>query len=556
MKDSIILTGFSGTGKSAVGREVARSLGWRFVETDEEVVAQAGKSIADIFAQEGEPRFRELERQAVRVACQGERVVVSTGGGALIDAENRELMLNSGGVVVCLEARLQTIYQRLTGDGDDGSDATVRPLLAGPEPLERIRSLKEQRQSTYALAHWTVHTDDLTLDQVATEVLRGWRTIRDARAVAEMPSSSASLEEPICVVRTTSGAYPIYVGWELRQHLVQYLAQVGVHGTAYLIQDGAVARPHGRGVQVTLHEGGIEVHTFAVPSGETSKSLEMAHLIYQWLVGRRAERNHAILALGGGVVGDLVGYVAATFLRGMPLIQMPTTLAAMTDAAIGGKVAVNLPQGKNLVGAFYQPRAVIADLSTLATLPQREQVAGWAETIKHALILDAELLEELERKADVLLCLERDAVQRVVARSLALKAGVVAEDERETTGRRTILNYGHTVGHALEAATEYEAYLHGEAVAVGMAVAAELGRRLGVTPASLVERQAALLERFGLPQQCLGVDVAAILGAMELDKKTSAGSIGWVLLEDVGRPIIRHDVPLDLVRQVVSEFCK
>jgi 3-dehydroquinate synthetase len=244
--------------------------------------------------------------------------------------------------------------------------------------------------------------------------------------------------------------------------------------------------------------------------------------------------------------------VAATYLRGMPLVQVPTSLLAMVDASIGGKVAVNQRQAKNLIGAFYQPRLVFADVSTLQTLPERELTSGWAEVIKHALIMDEELLALLENHVDELRVLELAVTAQVVQRSVALKAQVVAEDEREVTGHRNILNYGHTIGHALESATGYGVLLHGEAVALGMVAAADIGRRLGVTPSDLADRQRALLERFSLPTRVCGIDPEDVLKAISLDKKTSDKSVRWVLLEDIAQPVLRSDVPLSLVRQVVE----
>jgi 3-dehydroquinate synthase len=254
------------------------------------------------------------------------------------------------------------------------------------------------------------------------------------------------------------------------------------------------------------------------------------------------------------MIGDLAGFVAATFLRGLPLVHVPTSLLAMVDASIGGKVAVDLPQGKNLVGAFYQPRLVVTDAAALKTLPPRELTAGWAEVTKHALIQDADLLALLEEAAPALTGLEPEITTEVVRRSVAIKAQVVSEDERETTGRRTILNYGHTVGHALEAAADYTGLLHGEAVAIGMTAAAQIGRRMEVTPPALVERQKALLERFGLPVKAPALSLDRVLDAIALDKKVSGKAVRWVLLADVGLPVLRQDVPEPLVRQVVAEL--
>ena len=548
MSDSrMILTGFSGTGKTEVGQEVARLLGWRFVDTDEEIVARTGKPIADIFAQEGEPRFRDLEREAVREACQLSRVVISTGGGALLDPESRALMLASG-LVVCLEAQPDTIYRRLSQGGGNGGQEAVRPLLAGPDPQERIRILKSERQWAYALAHWTVHTDSLTTQQVAQEVLRAWR----------MPVRGAAAEhdpELAAVVYTSAGACPVYVGWDiLESQLGRRLRDSGVAPVVYIISEEQVFGHHGGAVQRSLQQAEIPAHTFVFPPGEQSKTLQTAEHIYHWLAERRAERGHAILALGGGVTGDLAGFVAATYLRGMPLIQVPTSLTAMVDASVGGKVAVDLPQGKNLVGAFRQPALVLADVKTLTTMPQRELREGWAEAVKHGLILARELFETFEQKSKELLALEQGVTTDVIRRSVAIKARIVSEDERETTGRRTLLNYGHTIGHGLEAASGYRRYLHGEAVSIGMMGAARIGHRLGVTPHAVIQRQQALLESLGLPTRFQDVDVAAVLKALALDKKTTQGSIRWVVLEEIGRATTRQDVPEKLVREVLESL--
>ena len=312
-----------------------------------------------------------------------------------------------------------------------------------------------------------------------------------------------------------------------------------------------MAELHGGRLMDALAEGDFEPVMHALELSEARKTLEAAAELYDAFVAARAERRHTVLAFGGGVATDLGGYVAATYLRGMPLVHVPTSLLGMVDAAIGGKVAVNHRAGKNLVGAFYQPRLVVADAALLRTLPRREFVSGWAEVIKHALIMDTELLDWLEREAEALLALEPEPLTRVLRRSIALKAQVVSADERED-GLRMILNYGHTTGHALEAATGYDALLHGEAVAVGMVAAAHIARTLGLITPDEEARQNRLIARFGLPLRAPGIDVDAVLAAMSLDKKVSGTSLRWVLLDGLGRTVIRDDVPLELVRQAVS----
>ncbi|MDA0988593.1 MAG: 3-dehydroquinate synthase [Chloroflexi bacterium] len=550
MSNNLILTGFSGTGKSQVGRVIAQLQGWHFWDTDEEVVQASGKSIADIFEQDGKAHFRHLERQALARACAASGVVVSTGGGAIVDPDNYRVMAASG-VIVCLEATPETINSRLLQPTGDGEAVDVRPLLAGPDPIRQIRELKAQRQAYYDLAECVVHTDGLTVQEVASEAIELWKEKGTGAMKDGLPGESL----PAFVVEAASAAYPVFVDWGILDDVGKYLLEAGIRGPVYVITDSKVSELHGRQVMEALERSGIEVHSFTVPAGEASKTLATAGDIYTWLAERRCERGHAIIALGGGMVGDLAGFVAATFLRGVSVIQVPTSMAAMVDASIGGKTAVNLPAGKNLVGAFYQPRMVVADLNALKSLPPRELASGWAEAIKHGLILDASLFELFEERMEPLLNLEPDVTAEVVRRSMAIKGRVVEEDERETTGSRIILNYGHTIGHGLEAATGYTALLHGEAVSAGMVAAGEIGQQMGLISREAVERYTEVLKGFGLPISCPGVNPDDVMKAMEMDKKAMSKRINWVLLEDIGLTTVRSDVPDELVQQTVRDIC-
>ena len=356
------------------------------------------------------------------------------------------------------------------------------------------------------------------------------------------------------VVNHSGGSYPVVAGWGILDGLGDRLTGVGVKDSAYIITDDNVMNPYGRRVQRALQAAGIAAHCFIIPAGETSKSFELAQAIYNWLVELRAERGHAIVSVGGGVAGDLGGFVAATFLRGVPFVQVPTSMAAMVDASIGGKVAVNLPQAKNLVGAFYQPRGVYADVETLATLGKRELAEGWAEAIKHGFILDASLVDVFEEHAEALMNVEPEISTEVIRRSMAIKAEVVSQDERETLGIRILLNYGHTIGHALEASTEYGRFLHGEGVSVGMMGAARMACEMGLLSAEVVDRQQRLLERFSLPITAQGVAAESVLQAMSLDKKVQSGANRWVMLEEAGRATVRQDVPWELVERTVRDL--
>ncbi len=556
----IILTGFSGTGKSSVAPLVARALGWEAVDTDMLVKRAAGKPVADIFGDEGEDRFRELEAEALQDACSRANVVVAAGGGAVLRAESRRVMAD-GGFVVCLEARPETILRRL-GEGA-GSEPLDRPLLAGDDPLFRIRGLKASRQPLYALCDWTIHTDALSSEAVAAEVVRAYESVAvTVPAYAERLSGGVDVEGrapdgAACVVRTASRHYPVFVGWGALSQLGQLMRrEAGLARQAYVVSDEAVFHHYGDEIEGALRSAEIPCGSYTVPPGEASKSLETASHIYDWLIQRKAERGHTIVALGGGMVTDLAGHVAATFARGLPLVHVPTSLLAMVDASIGGKVGVNHPQAKNMIGSFYQPRFVLMDVATLRTLSSRELCSGWAEVIKHAFIADGDLLSFLDDNCDRILALEPETTTEAIRRSVAIKAAVVSRDEREETGLRTKLNYGHTLAHAIESASGYSRFLHGEAVAVGMTAAAEISVRVGLLVPEVADRQRRLLERYHLPTRADGLDRARVEAAMALDKKVEGKAIRWVLLKGVGSPVLRDEVPPEVVAEALDSLLR
>lgn len=551
MNNNLILTGFSGTGKSEVGLMIAQLWGWNFVDTDHEVTVIAGKSISEIFEQDGESQFRYLERQSVAVACNNSRAVIATGGGAIVDPDNYRAMAASG-TIICLDATPDTIDKRIQQLNSNLKKTDLRPLLADPDPVRRIKELKAQRQTYYDLADSTIHTDGLSIQEVAQEVYEHWHEVAQLGTRDGAPSRLL----PDFVVETTFSSSPVFVGWGLLDHIGKCLLDIGMRGPVYIITEPSLYELYGRQIHRAFESSGIEAHSFTVPPGEASKSLSVAESIYEWLAERRCERGHAIIGMGGGMICDLAGFVAATFLRGIPVIQVPTSLAAMVDASIGGKTAVNLPAGKNLVGAFYQPRLIMADLNTLRTLHTREIAAGWAEAIKHGLILDTSLFHLFEENVEALLSLEPTITEQLIRKSMSIKANVVEEDERETTGKRTLLNYGHTIGHGLEAATRYTELLHGEAVSIGMVGAATIGYKMGILSREAAERHTSILKRFGLPTSFPLADPNSVLSAIELDKKATSKLINWVLLQEIGRATVRSDVSMELVKQTVEDLCR
>jgi len=360
---------------------------------------------------------------------------------------------------------------------------------------------------------------------------------------------------PSFVVKTRSLTYPVYVDWGLTNKIGDCIKYINYDGPVYVIGDSNVLNMHGAYIEDCFNKAGIETNTKAIPAGEINKTLKVVQDLYGWLSEKRCERGHLVVAVGGGMIGDLVGFVSATFLRGIRFVQMPTSLAAMVDASIGGKTGVNLEVGKNLVGAFYQPRMVVADLDYLQSLPKRELASGWAEAIKHGLILDESLFHIFENKIKELLRLEPSITAEVVRRSMEIKGDIVAQDETETEGLRILLNYGHTVGHALEAATGYSSLLHGEAVSIGMVAAGKIGLRMGLLDSEALDRYTNVLEQFGLPTSISDVDHNKVLDAMSLDKKSASGQISWVLLNAIGDAMTSREVPGELVVSVVKETC-
>lgn len=353
-------------------------------------------------------------------------------------------------------------------------------------------------------------------------------------------------------VRASTGGYPVVVDSGALAQLPTWLKELGIGGRLWLISDSAVLPRYGAAIVDSLAESGYEARSMAVPAGEASKSLGVLDQLYTWMIGGGVERRDAVLALGGGVVGDLAGFAAASVLRGIAVIQLPTTLLAMVDSAVGGKTGVNHPLGKNLIGAFHPPRLVLADTDTLATLPPRELRAGMAEVIKHGVIRDAGLFELLEQRAAASQEAAAPIPADLIRRAVAVKVEVVTIDEREQ-GERITLNYGHTLGHAIEQLCEYR-LLHGECVAIGMDLAARIAVGMGLCDGALVERQRRLLAAYGLGVALPdGLDPDAILALTTRDKKVQAKRVRWVLPTAIGAVVIRNDVPEELVRAVLDQ---
>ncbi len=546
----IFLIGLSGGGKSTAGQLLAHRLQWDFVDTDDLIEARTGRRVTDIFREEGEQAFRVHELAAIREVCAREPVVVSTGGGAVTIAEARELM--GGGFVVWLSVSPEVAAARLAED-----PATAdRPLLAG-DAKGRLEALLQARAELYNTADSAIDVDDLPAELVASEIANLWAEWRRSPlSVSERgfgrsrPPSRVHQPHlaPAAVVRTPTDTYPVVVADGAFDALGELCRDSGLGGRAFIVSDTAVGPLFSSRAAESLKASGYTTAAFEIPAGEEHKTLETVGLIYDWLISHRVERTDFVVCVGGGVVTDIGGFAAATCLRGIAFVHVPTSLLGMADASIGGKTGVDHPRGKNLIGAFAQPKAVLIDPLLLRTLPERHLRNGWAELIKHGLILDAELFKDLEDAS-----IEGPPLMSaaLIARSVAIKAEVVSDDEREA-GRRTLLNYGHTVGHAIEAVTGYSSYLHGEAISIGMRAAAIISHEMGLLSADDLARQQTLFRTFQLPESAPGLSVEAVIEATLLDKKVRDGSVRWVLLEGIGHAVTRDDVPEDLVRRAVE----
>jgi shikimate kinase/3-dehydroquinate synthase len=534
----LVLVGLPGSGKSVVGKRIAQRHGATLIDLDELIERDSRRTIPEIFAAEGEPGFRARELAMVRSIGPADRDrrlrrVIATGGGTPVDPRNRWLLYR-GRVPVWLDSRPEALAQRLR------RSRNVRPLIAGRDPVAALRDLSSGRERFYSAA--------TRLNGMA-EVRAIVDTIEEL--VANGPGDATTLLQ----AETRVGRIGIGDG-NAGEALLAALRRFDARRAIVLTEPMAWSVA-GRAIESALIAAGLPVSTVLLPRGEAAKRLTVVEAASRELALLRAERGEPLIAVGGGALGDTVGVVAATWLRGVPLIHVPTTLVAQIDSSIGGKTAVDLPEGKNLVGAYHQPSDVIIDIRLLAALPPRERRAALGEAAKMAVLGDDRLFEILE--ADGVAIAEAEpsafdsgAVAELVERCAWAKVEIVCEDEREQ-GARITLNLGHSVGHALEAAAGYRDILHGEAVAFGLRAAARIGVAMGVTPPARAERIESVLTNLGLGAGRLPYPRATVKAALGMDKKHAGGRLRWILPTESG-VTTRSDVPVDVADAVIGEI--
>jgi shikimate kinase / 3-dehydroquinate synthase len=505
-----------GAGKSSAGRLLAQALDVPFWDLDAEIEARNRASIPHIFARYGEAGFRKRERKVLETLVSHPKGVISLGGGALLNPTSRSLV-ESRGPVICLDAPLDSLLNRLESTDQE------RPLLTG-DLRERLENLLSARASHYEDFPIRLNTDGISSAEIA------WQ---------------AQVRLGAFHVRGMGAGYDVRIKTRCLDLLGEALQGRGLGNPVVVVTDENIAPLHAGRALAALKSAGYFAHLTVIPPGESHKTLETVAAIWESFTQARLERGSTVIALGGGVVNDLVGFAAATYLRGVPWVTVPTSLLAMADASLGGKTGFDLQWGKNLVGAFYSPRLVLADPLILNTLPEAELCSGMAEVVKHGVISDPELFSLCASGWEAV----RNNLDEIVRRAMAVKVRVIQVDPYEQ-GARAALNLGHTLGHALEQASDYH-LRHGEAVSIGIVAAARLAEQTEVAETGLADEIAEVLERLGLPVEIpIDLDAGLVKAAMGLDKKRAGGKVRFVLPRRIGE--VQTGVDIDEFWQVLN----
>jgi shikimate kinase/3-dehydroquinate synthase len=524
-----------GSGKTTVGRALAKQLNKRFIDSDHEIEARTGVSISVIFEIEGEASFRQREADVIRDLTAQDGIVLATGGGAILNEDSRRY-LHERGTVIYLRAAISSILQRTRYDKS-------RPLLRTADPRKKLEELEAQREPLYQeIAHLVIDTGRPQIQFLMQTILTQLEQIPGALPLKNPLSMQQNAKQQTLQVKLGERSYPITIGPALLDSLD--ILSTNIRGQRIAIVTNTVVAPlYLAKLEDRLRALGKQVISIVLPDGEEHKTWTSLMLVFDALLEAKCDRTTTLLALGGGVIGDLTGFAASAYMRGLPFVQIPTTLLSQVDSSVGGKTGINHPLGKNMIGAFYQPQAVIIDIATLSTLNERELSAGLAEVIKHGAIIDSVFFDWIEANVAKLRAKDPVALEYAILRSCEIKADVVRQDEREA-GLRAILNFGHTFGHAIESGLGYGKWLHGEAVGCGIVMAADLSCRMGFIDYVSKIRIQKLVEAAGLPSTAPDLGEQRWLELMEVDKKNEGGQIKFILLKPLGAPTIMS-VPKD-----------
>ena len=544
---SIVLVGMMGAGKSSVGKRLAQRLGLQFFDADTEIERAAGMSIPEIFEKRGEAEFRQGEQRVIARLLSEGPTVLATGGGAFMSEATRQQIAEHG-VSIWLKAEFDVLMRRVRKRSN-------RPLLQNPDPESTLKGLMETRYPVYALAEIEIQSRDVAHDVIVDEIIAA---LSGQLGIGVPVVSTPQLSHALVRVDLPGRAYDIVIGSNLLEEAGERIAALAPGAACAIVTDETVAGLHLTVLEDSLKAAGIRTAAILIPPGERSKSMTELDRVVDGILAAKMERGDLVIALGGGVVGDLAGFAASIVRRGMRFVQIPTSLLAQVDSSVGGKTGVNSVHGKNLIGAFHQPSLVLADVDILDTLSKREFAAGYAEVVKYGLISDAPFFNWLEAHHAGVFAGGPDRVHAIEV-SCKAKAEIVMRDEREE-GDRALLNLGHTFAHAFERIVAYDGarLVHGEAVAIGLCNAFRFSQHLGQCSGQDAMRIESHLKKVGLPTHIRDIpgwdaDATAILDAMAQDKKVKRGKLTFILARGIGESFIAPDVSAEDVRAYLNE---